>query len=149
MPSQIWTLLSGTPNMWFSFSSLLHRGGKTKKKKKKGLSWWLSGKESVCQCRRCKRCRFNPWGRKNPWRRKWQPTPVFLPGESHGQRSLAGYNHSTFSIMLHSRQRKEKGTGQNLQAKCICPLSGDFPEVTLSKFHLHLIGHKVCHKTIA
>ena len=38
-----------------------------------------------------KRCRF-PWVRKIPWRRAWQPTPVFLPGESHGQRSLAGYS---------------------------------------------------------
>ena len=35
--------------------------------------------------------RFNPWVRKSPWRRAWQPTPVFLPEESHGQRSLAGY----------------------------------------------------------
>ena len=35
---------------------------------------------------------FNPWVGKIPWRRKWQPTPVFLPGESHGQRSLAGYS---------------------------------------------------------
>ena len=35
---------------------------------------------------------FNPWVRKIPWRRKWQPTPVFLPGESHGQRSLVGYS---------------------------------------------------------
>ena len=35
--------------------------------------------------------RFDPWVGKIPWRRKWQPTPVFLPGESHGQRSLAGY----------------------------------------------------------
>ena len=34
--------------------------------------------------------RFDPWVRKIPWKRKWQPTPVFLPGESHGQRSLAG-----------------------------------------------------------
>jgi len=33
---------------------------------------------------------FNPWARKIPWRREWQPTPVFLPGESHGQRSLVG-----------------------------------------------------------
>ena len=33
---------------------------------------------------------FDPWVRKMPWRRKWQPTPVFLPGRSHGQRSLAG-----------------------------------------------------------
>ena len=35
---------------------------------------------------------FDPWVRKIPWRRKWQPTPVLLPGESHGQRSLAGYS---------------------------------------------------------
>ena len=50
-----------------------------------------SGKESTCQCRRHKRHEFETWVGKIPWRRKWQPTPVFLPGESHGQRSLAGY----------------------------------------------------------
>ena len=48
--------------------------------------------ESACQCRRCRRPRFDPWVGKIPWRRKWQPTPGFLPGESHGQRSLAGYS---------------------------------------------------------
>ena len=53
-----------------------------------GLPWWLSGKESACQYRRR---RFNPWARKIPWRREWQPTPVFLPGDFHGQRSLVGY----------------------------------------------------------
>ena len=36
--------------------------------------------------------RFDPWVGKSPWRRKWQPTPVFLPGKSHGQRSLKGYS---------------------------------------------------------
>ena len=36
--------------------------------------------------------RFDPWVRKLPWRRKWQPTPVFLPGKSHGQRRPAGYS---------------------------------------------------------
>ena len=51
-----------------------------------------SGKESACQCRRCKRHEFNPWIGKVLWRRKWQPTPVFLPGKSHGQRSLVGYS---------------------------------------------------------
>ena len=56
----------------------------------KGLPWWLSGKESACQCRRCKRCGFSPWVGKIPWRRQWQPTPVFLPRKFHGQRSLAG-----------------------------------------------------------
>ena len=40
---------------------------------------------------RCKRQGFCPWSGKIPWRGAWQPTPVFLPGESHGQRSLAGY----------------------------------------------------------
>ena len=47
-------------------------------------------KNLACPCRRRKRCRFDPWIRKIPWNRKWQPTPVFLPGKSHGQRSLAG-----------------------------------------------------------
>ena len=57
-----------------------------------GLPWWLGGKEPACQCRRCKRCRFDPWVRKIPWRREWLHAPVFLPGESHGQRNLAGYS---------------------------------------------------------
>ena len=43
-------------------------------------------------CLQCRRPGFNPWVRKIPWRRKWQPTPVFLPGESHGQISLVGYS---------------------------------------------------------
>ena len=43
-------------------------------------------------CLQCRRPRFDPWVGKIPWRRAWQPTPVFLPGESHGQRSLAGYS---------------------------------------------------------
>ena len=50
-----------------------------------------SGEEPTCQCRRHKRCWFNPWVGKIPCRRAWPPTPVFLPGESHGQRSLEGY----------------------------------------------------------
>ena len=44
-----------------------------------------SGKDVTCQCRRHKRCFFDPWVRKIPWRRVWQAIPVFLPGESHGQ----------------------------------------------------------------
>jgi len=53
---------------------------------------WCSGKESTCQCRRRRRHRFDPWVGKIPWRREWLPTPVFLPGESHRQRSLMGYS---------------------------------------------------------
>ena len=52
----------------------------------------LSSRESTCQCRRHRRCRFKPSIGKIPWRRKWQPTPVFLPGKFHGQRSLVDYS---------------------------------------------------------
>ena len=51
-----------------------------------------SGKEPDCQFRRLRRHGFDPWVGKIPWRRAWQPTAIFLPGESHGQRSLAGYS---------------------------------------------------------
>ena len=49
---------------------------------KQGFSGGASGKESTCQCRRCKRCGFYPWVRKIPWRRAWQPTSVYLPGDT-------------------------------------------------------------------
>ena len=49
------------------------------------------GKEPAHQCWRHKRPRFDPWIGKIPWRRSWHPTPVLLPGESHGQRSLVAY----------------------------------------------------------
>ena len=51
-----------------------------------------NAKGSACQRRRCERCGFDPWVGKIPWSRKWQPTPVFLPGEFHGQRSLVDYH---------------------------------------------------------
>ena len=54
-----------------------------------GFPGGSDSKESACKCGRLG---FNPWVRKIPWRRAWQPTPVFLPGESHGQRSLVGYS---------------------------------------------------------
>ena len=57
-----------------------------------GLLRWHRGKEFTCQCRRCKRYSFDFWVRKIPWSRKWQPTPIFLPGKSYGKRSLMGYN---------------------------------------------------------
>ena len=57
-----------------------------------GLLWWLSGREFAFQCRSLRRCVVDPWVRKSPCRRAWQPTPVFLPGESHEQRSLVGCN---------------------------------------------------------
>ena len=57
-----------------------------------GFPGGASDKESSCQCRRYKRCGFHPWVGKIPWRRARQPSPVLLPRESHGQRSLVGYS---------------------------------------------------------
>ena len=51
--------------------------------------WWL-GRFRICL--QCRRPRFDAWVRKIPWRKEWLPTPVFLPGETHGQRSLVGYS---------------------------------------------------------
>ena len=54
-----------------------------------GPPWCCSGKEPACRCRRRV---LDPWVGKIPWSRKWQPTAVFLPGKSHGQRSLVAYS---------------------------------------------------------
>ena len=59
-------------------------------------------------------CGFDPWIGKIPWGRKWQPTPVFLPGKSHGQRSLPGY-----SPRGHKRVRCNWATIQH-QQQCLC-----------------------------
>ena len=69
------------------------------------LPRWLSGKESTCQSRRPG---FDPWVGKMPWRRKWQPTLLFLPGESHRQRSLAGYCPWGHKRVRHNRMMKQQ-----------------------------------------
>ena len=66
-----------TVNMWQTYESTF-----------KGLPRWLDGEESACQCRRLG---FDPWAGKTHWRRKWQPSPVFLSEKSHGQRSPLNY----------------------------------------------------------
>ena len=57
-----------------------------------GFTFGTSGKEPASQCRRYKRREFYPWVRKIPWRRKWQPTLIFLPKEPQRRRSLTGYS---------------------------------------------------------
>ena len=59
-----------------------------------------SDKDSTCQCSQCKRLGFDPWVGKIPKRRKWQPTPAFLPGKFHGQRSLVV--HRVWKSWMHS-----------------------------------------------
>ena len=68
----------------------LPRGFLDRSHLQEGFSGGASGKEPTCQCRRCKRHAFDPWVGTIPWRRAWQPIPVFLPGKVHGHRSLAG-----------------------------------------------------------
>ena len=78
-----------------------------------GFPGSFSGKESTCQCRRHG---FNPCFGKIPWRRTWPTAPVFLPGESHGQRSLEGY-----SPWGH-RVRHDLATKQQQQVRIGCKL---------------------------
>jgi len=64
------------------------------------------------------RPRFNPWVRKIPWNRKWQPTPIFFPGKSHGQRSLEGYSPWGVKRLRHNlktkqQQAQERGTEES------------------------------------
>ena len=75
-----------------------------------GLPWWLSGKDSACQCRRHG---FEPWVGKIHWRRIWQSTPIILPGEPLGQRTLAEVTESwaglsTSNTMTTNSNRESK-----------------------------------------
>ena len=95
-------VLSSPPSPFHSYRRSQHRCSEQ-------LPWRLSGKASPCQGRRH---RFNAWARKVPWRKKRQPTPVFLPGKSHGRRSLAGC-----SPRGCERDRQDLATQQNNNSK--------------------------------
>ena len=73
------------------------------------LPWWLIRIESSYQCRRGM---FDPWIKKMPWRRKWQPTPVFLPGKSHGQKSLVRYSPWGLKV-IHDLATKQQTVPRN------------------------------------
>ena len=94
-----------------------------------GIPIWLRGKELACQCRRFKRCGFNPWVGKIPWGRKWQPTPVFLPGKSQRQRSLAATVHGVAKSWTQlSHQTTPPGPLPHLLCSC---------HTSLLVFHAH------------
>ena len=72
-----------------------------------GLPRWCSGKESACQGRRRRKHGFDPWVKTILWRKKWQPTAVFLLKKFHGQRNLAGccpWGHKEFDTTEHHHQ---------------------------------------------
>ena len=71
------------------------------------LPRWLSGKELAIPFAKCGKHGFDPWVGNIPWRRKWQPTPVFLPGEFHGQGSLAGYSPWARKRVTHDWATKQ------------------------------------------
>ena len=75
-----------------------------------GFPGGIRGKEPTCQCRRHKTYGFDPWVAKIPWRRAWQPTPVFLPGASHGQWSLVGC----------SRWGEKQSDMTEYESVCVC-----------------------------
>ena len=98
--------------------------------------WWLprslSGRESACQCRRY---RFSLWVGKILWRRKWQSTVIFLLGNAHGQRSLAGYSHGhdlVTTLYVYS-----------ISSFSICLLMG----TSLCRFHIMATGSSAASNT--
>ena len=93
-----------------------------------GLPWWLSGEEFACQCRRG---RFHPWVRKFPWRREWLPAPVFLPGNSHRQRSLAGHGLSGRKRVRHDLATKQQPLPPALPTPLSCSSSLLMPDRVL------------------
>ena len=88
---QLWDLTVNVPIgiQVFSYSWVITKCRNRHLKFFSVLPWYISGGEPACQCRRL---RFHPWVGKIPWKSKWQPTPIFFPGKSHGQGSLAGYS---------------------------------------------------------
>ena len=96
-----------------------------------GLPLWLSWQRICLQCRTPE---FDPWIGKMPWRREWLPTPVFLPGESHGQRTLAGcsprgHKESDMTDELSTVQQPEKW-----------PLGGYFETLGSQNFIYYLVS---------
>ena len=94
-----------------------------------GLPRWQSGKESACQCKRCKKCGFDLWVGNIP--RKWQPTPVFMLGKFHGQRNQVGYSpwdHKEWDMTKVTEHTHMpmcmNGVGSHALFQRICPTQG-------------------------
>ena len=83
-------MAAGTPASKSIFSVLTL--GESKGRQRASQAVPVIKKKPTCQCRRCRRHKFDPWVGKILWRRAWQPAPLCLPGESYRQRSLVGYS---------------------------------------------------------
>ena len=107
------------------------------------FTWGFPGgsvvKGSAWQCRRTRRCGFDPWVRKIPWKRNWQPTPAFLPGKSHGQRNLAGYGAwGLHGVSRSWTQLSNWSCSDCLDAHILSPLPPFFPTTTVFPLVPHL-----------
>ena len=106
-----------------------------------GFLGGTSCKESNCRCRRCNRKGFHHSMGKIPWRRKWQPTPVFLPGKSHGQRSTAGpWGCKTVGHDLVTKQQQRVQAAPNKIA-LNTPCMGDASNTGSWAASPHLLTH--------
>ena len=89
------------------------------------------------------RCGFGPWDRKIPWRRNWQPTPVFLPGKSHGQRNLVGYSPWGCRVkhdLVRKREQLSPAVGALREFLSISRLWGDtFYQFRIMRPHMRTI----------
>ena len=93
-----------------------------------GFPGGANGKEPACQCRTLG---FDPWVRRIPWRRKWQPIPVFLPGEFHGQRSLADCS---------PWGRKRVGHDRSTEHSKISPVQSNRSVMSLCARSVHIVN---------
>ena len=124
-----WTQVSCIAGIFFTIwatREALPKNRGNKHLKKASQVALVSGKEPACQCRRCKRHKFNPWVRKIPWRRVWQPTLVLLPGECHRQRSLAGYgpeDHKELDPTLETWHARNHNQDWQPMCHCVCLFS--------------------------
>ena len=95
------------------------------------MRWWgfPGGQEYACQCKRYLRHGFNPWVRKISWSRQWQPTPVFLPGKFHGQRSLTGFGPWSCRVGPDWATEHTLTRGGDSQIKVPVKVKGTYSEI--------------------
>ena len=111
-----------------------------------GFPGGTSGKEPACQGKRHKRRGFDPWVGKIPWRRVWQPIPVFFTRESHGRRNLVGYRPKCrkkvrydWSDLASTVENKAQFSDNS-----VSPINEVEIFLVLWNLHLHLTWDKEC-----
>ena len=107
--------------------------------------------ESTCQCRRPRKLRFDSWVKLIPWRRKWQPTPVLLPGGIHGQRSLAGFSpwghkESDMAEAAYQQQQQKLYFNYNYLIRAECKQGVKYILLNWGLLHCRLILYELSYQ---